>query len=353
MTAIRGIVPPTRRPGELGIHSLDRFHFAVPDLSAAKSFYDEFGLETGEHRGEVTLKTRGHAHLWGTIGEGPRKKHGFLSFGAFEDDLERFAERLGTMGIRRLDPPPGVEFERAVVQRPRRQPDRDQGGREVVAEREIRFRLHRDRAECARRARPLRRAADLPAPSLARPPLHPRRDEGDRLLYARPRHAPLRPFRRGHRLSARHPWQRPSYGRLRPFGRARLPSSLLGRRQRRRDRHGRDAHAGPWLRPGLGTGAPRARLELFPLCPRPVGKLRRIFRRHRLRPGRLRLEERRPSARGTRSTSGAQIHRRISPTITRREGSARLRAPRARPVPADLRQIDCGPASPLQRSPFA
>ena len=109
MTAIRGIVPPTRRPGELGIHSLDRFHFAVPDLSAAKSFYDEFGLETGEQRGELTLKTRGHAHLWGTIGEGPRKKHGFLSFGAFEDDLERFAERLGTMGIRRLDPPPGVE----------------------------------------------------------------------------------------------------------------------------------------------------------------------------------------------------------------------------------------------------
>ncbi len=109
MTAIRGTIKPTRRPGELGVHSLDRFHFSAPDLAVAKTFYDEFGLDVGEADGGLTMKTHGHPHLWGTIGEGPRKKHGFMSFGAFEDDLERFAERLQAMGVKRLDPPASVD----------------------------------------------------------------------------------------------------------------------------------------------------------------------------------------------------------------------------------------------------
>ena len=37
MTAIGNAVKPTRRPGELGVHSVDRFHFAVPDLAVAKT----------------------------------------------------------------------------------------------------------------------------------------------------------------------------------------------------------------------------------------------------------------------------------------------------------------------------
>ena len=57
----------------------------------------------------VTLKTFEHPHLWGSIGEGPRKKYGYVSFGAFEDDIDRFAERLQAMRIERLDPPPGVD----------------------------------------------------------------------------------------------------------------------------------------------------------------------------------------------------------------------------------------------------
>ena len=45
MTAIQGFIKPSRRPGELGIHSLDRFHFAVPDLAVARNFFSEFGLD--------------------------------------------------------------------------------------------------------------------------------------------------------------------------------------------------------------------------------------------------------------------------------------------------------------------
>src|SRR5208283_2379456 len=109
MTANQGFVKPTRRPGELGVHSLDHFHFVVPDPAAAAMFYAEFGLEVGERGSSLTLATKGNAHVWGTIGEGPRKKHRYLSFGCFEDDLDRFAQRLQAEGVKRVDPPPGVE----------------------------------------------------------------------------------------------------------------------------------------------------------------------------------------------------------------------------------------------------
>ena len=109
MTAIQGFIKANRRPGELGIHSVDRFHLVVPDLAVAQNFYGEFGLDVGAARDRLTLNTHGHPHLWGTVGEGPRKKLGYMSFAAFEDDIDRFAERLQTMGIKRLDPPPGVD----------------------------------------------------------------------------------------------------------------------------------------------------------------------------------------------------------------------------------------------------
>ena len=98
-----------RRPGELGVHSLDHFHFVVPDLSTAQDFYSEFGLAVTEKGAGLALGVHGQPHVWGTIGEGPRKKHQYVSFGAFEDDIDRFARRLQNTGVGRLDPPPGVD----------------------------------------------------------------------------------------------------------------------------------------------------------------------------------------------------------------------------------------------------
>jgi catechol 2,3-dioxygenase-like lactoylglutathione lyase family enzyme len=109
MTETRGHIQPTRRPGEIGVHSLDHFHFVVPDLSIAQSFYAEFGLMVSTRGDGLALGVRGQQHAWGTIGEGPRKRHQYVSFGAFEDDIDRFARRLHDMGIDRLDPPAGVD----------------------------------------------------------------------------------------------------------------------------------------------------------------------------------------------------------------------------------------------------
>ena len=91
MTAIGGAIKTTRRPGELGVHSVDQFHFAVPDLAVARNFYGEFGLELEERGDRIAMKTPGNPHVWVTVGEGPRKKLVHISFGAFEDDFDRFA----------------------------------------------------------------------------------------------------------------------------------------------------------------------------------------------------------------------------------------------------------------------
>jgi catechol 2,3-dioxygenase len=109
MTAIQGFIKPNRRPGELGVHSVDHFHFTVPELARAKSFYGEFGLDVGHKSELLTLRTFDHPQIWGTIGEGPRKKFGHISFGAFEDDIERFAAHFQSVGVKRLDPPAGTD----------------------------------------------------------------------------------------------------------------------------------------------------------------------------------------------------------------------------------------------------
>jgi catechol 2,3-dioxygenase len=110
MTQIRPLMQPVkRRPGELGVHSLDRFNFSVPDLEAARTFFSNFGLDVREESGALNIHTHGHPHRWGSVVEGPKKKLQFISFGAFEDDLPRFRERLETLRIPRIDPPAGAE----------------------------------------------------------------------------------------------------------------------------------------------------------------------------------------------------------------------------------------------------
>src|SRR5439155_17057518 len=110
MTQIRQFGQPALRwPGELGVHSLDRFNFSVPDLDAARKFYASFGLDVRAERDALNIHTHGHPYRWGSAVEGPRKKLQFTSFGGFGDDLPRFRARLGHLRIARIDPPSGAE----------------------------------------------------------------------------------------------------------------------------------------------------------------------------------------------------------------------------------------------------
>jgi catechol 2,3-dioxygenase-like lactoylglutathione lyase family enzyme len=109
MTQIKSHIGPTRRPGELGVHSIDHFNLVVPSLKDAERFYLSFGLDVRAEGDALSVTTHGAAHRWGALVEGPQKKLSYLSFGAFADDLPRFREKLQSCDVRQIDPPPGFE----------------------------------------------------------------------------------------------------------------------------------------------------------------------------------------------------------------------------------------------------
>ena len=109
MTAITSLKPQIRRPGELGVHSVDHFNFAVPDLTQAASFYGAFGLDVREEGQALGLYTHGHAHRWGRVTEGGAKRFTYMSFGVFPEDLAPLRARLQQERVRELDPPAGFE----------------------------------------------------------------------------------------------------------------------------------------------------------------------------------------------------------------------------------------------------
>lgn len=107
MTAITGKVEIVKRPGELGVHSMDTFNMVVPDLRVAEDFYKAFGLDVREEGNGLGLYTFGSDHRWASLGEGGRKKLDFLSFGLFEEDFEPMKRRIEAAGVRLLDAPRG------------------------------------------------------------------------------------------------------------------------------------------------------------------------------------------------------------------------------------------------------
>jgi hypothetical protein len=110
MTGIRSLAQTVgRRPGALGVHSIDHVHISVPVLGEAQRFYGTFGLDLRIEDAKLNLYTSGHPHRWAAITEGPKKSLKHISFGAFEDDFPRFRERLNAMRIPLVDPPSGFE----------------------------------------------------------------------------------------------------------------------------------------------------------------------------------------------------------------------------------------------------
>lgn len=109
MTAITGKIGITKRPGELGIHSMDTFNMVVPDLTVAETFYKSFGLDVREEGNTLGLYTDGSDHRWASVGEGDKKRLRFLSFGVFEEDFEPMKRRIEGYGVRLMDAPAGFD----------------------------------------------------------------------------------------------------------------------------------------------------------------------------------------------------------------------------------------------------
>ena len=90
---------PPRRPDTLGVHSLDRFVFSVPDLAEAERFYQAFGLDVRRDGNRLDLYAHGHPHCWGSVhANGQPKRLQYLCFGAYEEDSEPLARRIRAYG---------------------------------------------------------------------------------------------------------------------------------------------------------------------------------------------------------------------------------------------------------------
>lgn len=96
-----------KRPDVLAVHSIDHFGLEVPDLEAARRFYDAFGLDVRDEATDLALYTFGSDHCWGRLFKGPAKKLRYISFGIFAEDEAAFAAHLDALGTKRIDPPSG------------------------------------------------------------------------------------------------------------------------------------------------------------------------------------------------------------------------------------------------------
>ena len=96
---------------DVAVHSLDHFGLAVPDVTEARKFYGDFGLDVREEGSALGLYAPGSPHRWGIVQPAARKHLAWLSFGCYEQDLARLAERIEAQGVSKATAPAGAPRE--------------------------------------------------------------------------------------------------------------------------------------------------------------------------------------------------------------------------------------------------
>ncbi len=89
-----------RRAGTVGVHSVDRFVFSVPDLEPAQRFYAAFGLDVRRVGERLDLHTFGHPHCWASVhAGGAPKRLEYLRFGIYAQDVDALRRRIEERGL--------------------------------------------------------------------------------------------------------------------------------------------------------------------------------------------------------------------------------------------------------------
>ena len=294
MTAIRGYVPATDRPG-LGVHSLDHFVLAVPDLAPAQRFYSDFGLDVQAAGDALGLKTASHDQHWGVVVEGKRKKLHHLSFGCYSDDLPYLQERAEANGVALVDPPKGFESNGFWFQ--------DPAG--LLIEIRVAAKVSPARKTPGTWSSSPEGVAGAPVRAKA-PTVRPRRlshvlvftPDMDRSLAFYANIVGLRLSDRSDRVAFMHAIHGSDHHIL-AFAQSSAPGlHHCSWDMSRIDDIGLGAMhmAGKGYSEGWGLGR-HVRLQLLPLCAGSLGQLCGVLLRHRLHRGRTKLAGRQPSAR--------------------------------------------------------
>jgi len=90
---------PAESAAVLGVHSVDHFGLAVPNLGDARHFFEAFGLDVRSNGDSLELRTDGSEHRWAVVTSAPARYLTHVSFGAFPEDLAPLHARLLARGV--------------------------------------------------------------------------------------------------------------------------------------------------------------------------------------------------------------------------------------------------------------
>lgn len=91
-----------------GIHSINHFALAVPDLDEAERFLSAYGLRVERKDGMLLVRASASEHIWLKVVAGPRKSFEFLSVGCYATDYAQIrAQILDAGGVEADSHPAG------------------------------------------------------------------------------------------------------------------------------------------------------------------------------------------------------------------------------------------------------
>ena len=89
-----------------GVHSIDHFALALPDLAGAEQFISTFGLGVERLDTELRLRAIGSDHVWGRVVPGLQKSLAYLSFACYDHDFGPLKQQVIAVGGTLADPHP-------------------------------------------------------------------------------------------------------------------------------------------------------------------------------------------------------------------------------------------------------
>lgn len=91
---------------QAGIHSINQFALAVPDLDEEERFLRTFGLRVSRQGGTLQLRASASDHVWGVIVPGAKKRLTYVSLGCYEADFAMLKKQVEAAGGKPADPHP-------------------------------------------------------------------------------------------------------------------------------------------------------------------------------------------------------------------------------------------------------
>jgi catechol 2,3-dioxygenase-like lactoylglutathione lyase family enzyme len=89
-----------------GIHSINHFAIAVPDLDEETKFLQTFGLRVVRHGDVLHVRASASEHVWARIIQADVKAVAFVSVGCYAEDYDQICHQVGEAGGMAVSPHP-------------------------------------------------------------------------------------------------------------------------------------------------------------------------------------------------------------------------------------------------------